>query len=288
MAETWTIEGPRVLDVGGEGERVSALKVGIVGGRVDVVTHDDSPAARVEVSEVEGQPVLVRWDGSRLQISQGKESDSSLIDRARSRFEGIERNRVVISVSIPQDASAQVSTVSASALVAGVRGRVKANTVSGSFTIDDIVGNTDVNTVSGDVECQHVRGHLRINSVSGMVTARQCDLPSVGVLTVSGDVALDLTNGTAAISSTSVSGDITVRAPHDGYSVKANTASGQVVVDGRELRRGPHAAGGQLTDGNGSLQVKANAVSGNIVVLRAESGRAASDGAAGGNGQQAV
>lgn len=272
MAETWTIEGPRVLDVGGEGERVSALKVGIVGGRVDVVTHDDSPAARVEVSEVEGQPVLVRWDGSRLQISQGKESDSSLIDRARSRFEGIERNRVVISVSIPQDASAQVSTVSAGALVAGVRGRVKANTVSGSFTIDDIVGNTDVNTVSGDVECQHVRGHLRINSVSGMVTARQCDLPSVGVLTVSGDVALDLTNAVASVSSNSVTGDVTVRAPHRGYDVRANTAGGQVVVDGRELRRGPYASGGQLTEGDRALRIKANAVSGSIVVLRSETG----------------
>ena len=66
MAEQWTIEEPRVLDVGGEGERVRALKVGLVGGRVDVVTHDDSPAARIEVSEVKGQPVLVRWDGSTL------------------------------------------------------------------------------------------------------------------------------------------------------------------------------------------------------------------------------
>jgi hypothetical protein len=133
MAEQWTIEEPRVLDVGGEGERVRALKVGLVGGRVDVVTHDDSPAARIEVSDVKGQPVLVRWDGSTLKISQGRDSESGIVDRLRATFEGIEHNRVVISVSIPDDATATVSTVSADALVAGVHAEVKANTVSGAL-----------------------------------------------------------------------------------------------------------------------------------------------------------
>lgn len=270
VAEKWTVEGPRVLDIGGDGERVRALKVAIVGGRVDVVTHDDSPTARVEVSEVEGQPVLVRWDGSTLKITQGKDSDTGILDWVKSTFEGIERNRVVVSISIPQDATASVSTVSAAALVAGVRAPVKANTVSGSLTLDDITGRTSVNTVSGGVECSRLHGPLSVNSVSGSVTAQSSDLPDVGIHTVSGDIALDITNAAASISSSSVSGDVTVRAPHSGYDVRANTASGQVVVDGRELRRGPHAAGGQLTQGDGALRVKANAVSGNIVVLRAE------------------
>jgi DUF4097 and DUF4098 domain-containing protein YvlB len=133
---------------------------------------------------------------------------------------------------------------------------------------------TSVNTVSGAVECSRLRGPLHVNSVSGAVTAQSSDLPDVSIHTVSGDIALDLTNETAAISSNSVSGDVTVRAPHRGYDVRANTASGQVVVDGRELRRGPHAAGGQLTEGDGALRVKANAVSGNIVVLRSDRGGA--------------
>jgi len=33
-----------------------------VGGRVDVVTHTDSPTARVEIAEVTGGPIRVRWD----------------------------------------------------------------------------------------------------------------------------------------------------------------------------------------------------------------------------------
>ena len=75
--------------------------------------------------------------------------------------------------------------------------------------------------------------------------------------------------------------DVTVRSPLGGYDVRANTPGGQVVVDGRELRHGPYAAGGQLTEGDGALRVRANAVSGSVVVLRAGHGPA--DGGTPGN-----
>jgi DUF4097 and DUF4098 domain-containing protein YvlB len=214
--------------------------------------------------------VLVRWDGSTVQITHGKDSDSAIIDRVRSAVSGIDRNRVVVSISIPEDATASVSTVSAETLVAGVRARVKANTVSGAMALDDVTGRSSVNTVSGAVECSRLRGPLSVNTVSGSVTAQGSDLPEVSIHTVSGDVALDLTNPAASISSSSVSGDVTVRSPHHGYDVTANTATGQVVVDGRELRRGPHAGGGQLKEGDGALRVKANAISGSVVVLRSQ------------------
>src|SRR5689334_19873629 len=237
MSEEWSIDTPRVLDIGGDNERVRRLSVAVVGGRVDVVTHSDSPTARVEVESVRGTPLRVRWDGDRLKITHGVEP-GSIMDRVRSAIEGFERNRVVLSISIPEDAETSVSTVSASGLLAGMRAGARANTVSGSITLDDVVGSTDVNTVSGDVECQHLRGPLKVNSVSGSVTAQQSDISDVSIHTVSGDVTLDLTNGAASIGSNSVSGDVTVRAPHDGYDVTANTASGQVVVDGRSLGRG--------------------------------------------------
>ena len=53
MSEEWSIDSARVLDIGGDGERVRRLSVAIVGGRVDVVTHTDSPTARVEIAQVE-------------------------------------------------------------------------------------------------------------------------------------------------------------------------------------------------------------------------------------------
>ena len=269
MSEEWSIDSPRVLDIGGADERVRRLSVAVVGGRVDVVTHADSPTARVEVTQVEGAPLKVTWDGEKLKITHGVDAER-ILDRVRRAFDGLERHRAVISISVPEDAQATLSTVSAAGLLAGLRAGARANTVSGSITIDDIAGAVDVNTVTGEVECGNVRGPLKVHSVSGSVTAQHSDAPEVSITTVSGDVTLDLVNATALIKSTSVSGDVTVRAPHGGYDVTANTATGQVVIDGRAIDKHSRPGGNRLTDGDGGLQLKANAVSGNVVVLRAE------------------
>ncbi|GAB3084636.1 MULTISPECIES: DUF4097 family beta strand repeat-containing protein [unclassified Phycicoccus] len=271
MSQDWSIDSPRVLDIGGEGEQVRALSVAVVGGRVDVVTHSDSPTARVEVAEVHGMPLRVVWDGDKLKITHGVDG-SRILDKVRQAFDGLEHNRVALSISVPEDTRTTVSTVSAGALLAGLRAGAKANTVSGSMTLDDIVGPVDINTVSGEIECDGLNGPLKVNTVSGAVTAQRSDVPEVSIHTVSGDVTLDLVNATTSIGSTSVSGDVTVRAPHDGYDVKANLASGQVVIDGRTIDKFSRPSGGRLSDGAGSLQLKANAVSGNVVVLAAPAG----------------
>lgn len=274
MTQEWSIEGPRVLDIGGEDERVGAVSVMVVGGRVDVVTHDDSPTARLEVTSVEGLPVRVRWDGSTLRITHGKDDDHSVVEMIRRTVESFGRNKVVLSLSVPQEASASVSTVSATGLVSGVRAKVTANTVSGRMTLADLRGPLEVNTVSGAVDCTDVEGPLQVNGVSGAVTVQAGRLPTAEVNTVSGDIALDLLDGRCRVESNSVSGDVTVRAPLRGYDVEGHTATGQVVVDGRQLSAGGRRGGfgfgrgGQLSEGDGELRVRASAVSGSIVVLR--------------------
>jgi hypothetical protein len=273
--QEWRIEGPRVLDIGGEGERVERLEVGIVAGRVDVVTHDDSPTARVEVTEVQGLPVRVRWDGGRLRVIHGKEDGFPLLEMLKRTVETFGRNRAVISISVPVATRTSVSTVSATAVVTGVHAQVSVNTVSGTVTLSDLVGPIDLNTVSGPVEGDDLDGPTSVNTVSGSVTLQASRLPTVDANTVSGDIALDLTAGAARISSSSVSGDVTVRAPLGGFDVEGHTATGQVVVDGRTLRSDGHGfgvrmgGGGRLHEGDGALKVTANAVSGNVVVLRA-------------------
>src|SRR5665647_1932446 len=69
MAQEWQIDGPKVLDIGNENETVGNLRLNLIAGRVDIVTHDDSPTARLEVHEVSGQPLQVSWDGWTLKIS---------------------------------------------------------------------------------------------------------------------------------------------------------------------------------------------------------------------------
>ena len=273
-AQEWSIDGPRVLDIGDEHEQVKNLQVGIVAGRVDVVTHDDSPTARVEVTQVEGLPVRVRWNGGTLRVIHGKDDDDNILEMLKRTFESFGRNRAVISISVPVATQASVSTVSAAAVVSGVHEKVTVNTVSGTVTINDVVGAIDLNTVSGAVDGDDLDGPTSVNTVSGTVTLQGSRLPSVDANTVSGDIALDLTSGRARIQSNSVSGDVTVRAPLDGFDVEGHTATGQVIVDGRTLPKagrggfGGHGRGGRLSEGDGALKVQANAVSGSIVVLR--------------------
>jgi len=271
MAQEWQIDGPKVLDIGDEFETVNKLKLGLVAGRVDIVTHDDSPTARIEVYEVTGPALMVDWDGSTLKISHVKDKDGSLWESVKSFGQDKGKRRARISISVPATTDINASTVSAAALVNGVRARVKANTVTGVLTLDDITGNVDANTVSGDIECHGLHGDFKGNSISGALTVQASRLDQIKLNTVSGDITLDLTDGGAQIQSNSVSGDVTVRIPRGGgYDVAAHTASGHVVIDGQSMNGdAPFQRGGQMSDGDRSLVIKANSVSGNVVVLRA-------------------
>jgi DUF4097 and DUF4098 domain-containing protein YvlB len=275
MAEQWQVESPRVIDIGGDDELVRELQVGVVGGHVDVVTHDDSPTARVEISQIQGTPLTVEWDGSQIKIIHGTWGQN-LLTKLKKLVDVPERNRVTLSISVPESTRTKVSTVSASGLLAGLRAEAKATTVSGAFTLDDIIGDVDVDTVSGDVECVELTGPLTVNTVSGAVTAQHSDLPAVQINTVSGDVTLDLVNAASTISSNSVSGDVTVRTVHDGYDVKGATGTGQVVVDGNSVSRQAQKKGERVRGGDGGIRLDASAATGSIVLLRAVTGAQAS------------
>ena len=60
--EEWLVEGQRTIDV----EGVTSIKVGLIGGQVDVVAHDE-PGARVEVHSVSGRPLRVAVHNGRLE-----------------------------------------------------------------------------------------------------------------------------------------------------------------------------------------------------------------------------
>ena len=103
MAQDWQIDGPKVLDIGGEGEAVRKLKVGLVAGRVDIVTHDDSPTARLEVHSVSGKPLLVTWDGSTLKVSHVKDKEGNLWESLKRFSKEHERLSARLSLSVPSD-----------------------------------------------------------------------------------------------------------------------------------------------------------------------------------------
>lgn len=270
MAQEWQIDGQKVLDIGNENETVGKLRLSLVSGRADIVTHDDSPTARLEVHEITGPPLLVSWDGWTLGISHVKDKDGSLWESMKSLGQDKGKRSARISISVPSSTSINASTVSADALINGVRARVKANSVTGSLTLSDIVGNVDANTVSGDIECHALQGDFNGNLVSGALTVQASRLHKIRLVTVGGDATLDLTDSGAQIQSNSVSGDVTVRIPKGGgYDVSAHTATGHIVIDGQSMDgNAPHQHGGRLIEGDKALVINANSVTGNVVVLR--------------------
>lgn len=268
MAEQWDVDGPRILEIGGEQQPVQKVVVGIVAGSIDLVADPQAESARVEVAEVVGLPLRISWDGSTLKILHGKQEQSSVLDTVKQLFSGGTPPLARISVAAPAAARATINTVSAPVVVAGLRRGLAVNTVSGGATITDITGDLKLNTVSGDAECTDLDGAVNLNSVSGQITVTASAVASAKANTVSGDIALDLTGGRLQLRSNSVSGDVTVRAPLTGYAVTASSMSGHVVVDGQNVAKG---ADGNRTIrfGDELLVVKANSVSGNVVVLRA-------------------
>src|SRR4051794_28184418 len=111
----WTVEEPRVLDIE---EPVTAVHVRIVGGHVDVVPTDADDAVRVQVTEVEHEPLAVSIEGGILTIRHERLSWDGILGWLRP-----ERRRAVVSVAVPMSADARIGVVSASAVVAGLRGR---------------------------------------------------------------------------------------------------------------------------------------------------------------------
>ena len=270
MAQQWEIDGPKVLDIGGEGERVDRLTVALVGGHVDVVTHD-SPTAQVEVQEVVGPPLKVTWNGHKLEISHVKHEGNNLWETLKSLGSGSMQIKARVSVAIPSDALTDINTVSAGAVVSGIHAQTLLNTVSGDVTADDIDGRMEINGVSGTFEGHQLRGRLQANTVSGSITVHDSLLDPIELNGVSGDITLDLTNNSTRVESNTVSGDVTVRVPAGGgYRVSVSTMSGAAIVDGVKLG-GKWHRGGEARDGDESLRLNASSVSGDVVVLRAAS-----------------
>ena len=59
--EKWLVDGPKVIDVDG----INKLKVGLIGGQVNIVGHDE-PGVRIEVNSVQGRELKITVDGDTL------------------------------------------------------------------------------------------------------------------------------------------------------------------------------------------------------------------------------
>ncbi|HEY8983952.1 MAG TPA: DUF4097 family beta strand repeat-containing protein [Streptomyces sp.] len=249
-------------------EPVRELNVRIVSGAVNVVGTDDG-SARLEVSAVEGPPLIVTHRDGVLTVTYKDlpwKGFLKWLDR-----KGWHRNAVV-TLAVPADSRVAVGVVNASAVVSGIDGQATVQGVSGDTTLVSLSGPIRAETVSGNVEAQALTGDLHFKSVSGDLTVVEAG-SSVQAESVSGSMIVDLdpTAGPTAIALTNVSGEIAIRLPHPADTVvDANTTSGKVSNAFEDLRvKGQWGAKhitGRLGSGNGSL--RATTVSGSIALLR--------------------
>ncbi|MFF8287884.1 DUF4097 domain-containing protein [Streptomyces sp. NPDC016309] len=263
----WSVDTPTKLTL--DDTAVTALNVRLVNGTVNVVGTDEGPV-RLEVSAIEGPPLIVTQQGSTLTIAYEDLPWQGFLKWLDPK--GWHRSAVV-SLAVPAGARVEVGVIGAGAVVSGVRGRTDVRGVTGDTTLVGLSGEVRAETVSGSVEAQALTGDLRFTSVSGDLTVVDGAGTSVRAESVSGDMVVDLdpAGQPADIRLTTVSGEVAIRLPHPADAqVEANTVGGAVSNAFDDLRVtgqwGAKKITGTLGDGRGSL--KASTVSGSIALLR--------------------
>jgi hypothetical protein len=262
--EKWLVDGPRVIDL----ELVTELKVGLIGGQVAVVGHDE-PGARIEVHSVFGKELLISVDGSALEVDHPQLRWDNFLD-VFATFR--DKARADVTIMVPRDIALKLGVVTAEALVSGMAGSASLSTVSGDLVLDDHTGDVQLNAVSGEVSIRDHRGAVTVRTVSGDVTTS-------GAITrfacdgVSGDIFLDISGIPETIRLNTVSGAITTRL-ESGVPIRytINTATGRLQLDDEHITR----VHGQHTSSFGDLAARwvdfrANTVSGAVSVLHSVS-----------------
>ncbi len=262
--ETWTIENPQTIAIAD----VASLKLGMVRGSFHVVAHAE-PVVRLEVSEVHGDPVAVSLNGGRLEVRHQLHGAQGWFKNLMETVNHNSGNSAVITIAVPGSVEVEAGTVSGDGLVSGTSAHVRLNTVSGTVAAESTSGELQVNTVSGSVAVRDHRGVLTAKSISGEVTASG-HFTNVRTNTVSGHLSFDLLGFTRDFGSNSVSGDLTIRLPHDvGVDIVAKSAGGAVVLDGQQclLANGKVET---IAGPDGQLMlVRTNSVSGKTSIFHA-------------------
>ncbi len=263
--EKWLIKPGenRVIDL----EDIRKLKVGLVGGQIDVVAHDE-PGVRIEVHSVTIKDLRIEATGDVVEIDHPQLRWDNFLEVFRNFGSG--GPKAEISVAVPRGVALTLGVVSASALVSGLASGARLNTVSGDIIVDGLTGDLTVNAVSGDVQIRGLDGTLNANSVSGEIAATGM-IRRAGADTVSGDVLVDSSGRVDAVNVNTVSGETTVRLDEGlpaNYVLRS--VSGRVLVDGvKRSGSGPTNWTDSVGELSGSFaDVRANSVSGAVTVLR--------------------
>ncbi|MEV4777013.1 DUF4097 family beta strand repeat-containing protein [Microbacterium sp. LWH12-1.2] len=274
MTEKWLIAPgeERVIDI----ESVTRLKVGLVGGQIDIIAHDE-PGIRIEVHGVTIKDLRVESHGGEVEIDHPQLGWDNFLEVFRNFGSG--GPRAEVSVAVPRAIALNMGVVSAGALVSGISNDARLSTVSGDIIVDTLIGDLTVNSVSGDVQVRGLTGSLSANSVSGDVAVTGA-VRKATIDTVSGAALVDAVGDVNTINLNTVAGSSTVRLDETlPANYVARSMSGRILIDGIERNSsGPSNYTGSTGELAGRfVDVRANSVSGSITVLRRATASVADD-----------
>lgn len=259
---SWIVPGPSQHDV----EGVARLRVQLVAGSVTVLGHD-AAHVRVDVAEVDGNPLELTVEGDRLTIGYPFLGWDGWVKRLRS-YRSTDTAR--LTVHVPRTTAVTVATALAEASVGDVAEDLSLTTASGRLRATGCRGAVSLKSASGAVEVAGHDGPVRVSTAAGRTTLTG-DLPRVEVTAVAGAIEVATSAGTSMVDLSTVSGAMTVSLPAGtGVSMTARTVAGGVRVDGVD-RRSPGLGATTVedrTDG-GICFLTTRSVSGNLDVTRA-------------------
>ena len=205
-------------------------------------TIDASSDGNVNISNISGSVTVNGWTRNSVEVTGtlGRNVEELILERdgddivikvkvPKHGGRGIESD---LRISVPQDSSLDVGTVSADIDVSDVNGEQSLHTVSGDVTTEYTGGRMSAESVSGDVEISgdNSDGEVEASTVSGDVTLFRVS-GEIEASTVSGSVVVDEGSIDRADLGT-VNGEIIFQAEfRDGGKLSIETVNGDVDVD---------------------------------------------------------
>lgn len=199
-------------------------------------------------------------------------------------------------ITVPAGSSVEAKLDSADLHAEGEYRDALIKSGSGDVRVDTVTEETSVQSGSGDITVMRATGRARAEAGSGDVTLRTVEGPTK-VSTGSGDIRVDEAHGQTQVNSgsgeiligdthgdlavNSASGDQLIRRTHRGR-VQCNAASGDLqigIAEGIAVWLDVNSISGSVqsqldgseppTEGEETVQIKANTVSGDIALVRA-------------------
>lgn len=272
---SWTVDAPMALDF----DDVTELHVRLVGGTVAVLASQEQPSdatgsdadpgrsASLVVSELSGRPIHVCHENGVLTVSYKSLAWEDILSLLNPR-----KDTATVTLTVPADSQVQLGVLSASAVVAGLRGGAAVRGMSGDITLDGVAGDVTAETMSGEVAGCDLDGAVHFKSMSGGLTLAGGTVDALTVDTMSGQVTGDVTlRDGASVHVSTMSGDVTLRLPADSdANVHLHSTSGPVRTEFATLRtvRAPasHTVSGNVGAGTGHVSV--TTMSGAVTLLR--------------------